>query len=281
MRSSTPRASAISRSCRRRFVRHRAERHRLEAGVVRVAIEPREPFELVGHLDEAGDVAGDHLDGLRVLRRRQAGQAQQRHGGGNRRQRLAPFVRRHAGELPQPFRLLGDGLGVEPDKGLDGLLQQHRRPRDAASRPRRCTRDGRRRQHQADRFVLDEAQQDAAEQLVLAQHLVQGGALLMAQRARARGLCSTTRVLAAIASSSGALQVGADVDDQRRNVIEQAVAREHFVGADRQQVAQAARTSAPASSACSAAMRSAIASEYPVVIMEASTACQTLEADAT
>ena len=36
----------------------------------------------------------------------------------------------------------------------------------------------------------------------------------------------------------GRFEIGADIDDQRRNVIEQAVAREHFVGPDRKQIAQ-------------------------------------------
>ena len=153
-------------------------------------------------------------------------------------ERLPPFVGRHPRELAEPFGLLGDRLRVQADEGFDRLLQQHRDRvmqardhRDASPRARASAPTGSIRPR-------TNAHQDAAEQLILAQHLVERGALLVAQLCRARGPCSTTWRVGGNGLGLGRLQVVADVDDQRRNVIEQAVAREDFIRLDRQQVVE-------------------------------------------
>ncbi len=145
-------------------------------------------------------------------------------------------MRRHPRELPQALGLLGDGRGIERDERLDSLLQQH-------ADGRMKTRDdgdalgGRRRQQEANGLVFNEPREDTAQQLVLAEHLVQRRALLMTQRPQLAGFLHHLRVGGDRLGGRGP-DVVADVDDQRRNVIEQAVARKHFVGADRQQIVE-------------------------------------------
>ncbi len=173
----------------------------------------------------------------------QARQPQQRHGGRNRRQRLPPFVRRHARELAQALGLFGNGLRVQADEGFDRLLQQHAdrvmQPRDHARRTPTAAASAstgsirlRRTASGCRRAAGTRAAPGGATRAVVPQ---------LAELARLfdDGGVGGDRLLL------GRLQVGADVDDQRRNVIEQAVAREHFVGFNRQQVAAGARTIAP------------------------------------
>jgi hypothetical protein len=124
--------------------------------------------------------------------------------------------------------------------------------------------DGAGRDRQLDRFVFHEAHQDAAEQLILPHHLVERCALLVAQLAELARLVHHLRV-GGDRFRFGSLQVAADVDDQRRNVIEQAVAREDSLASTGNR-SWSRENHRAASSACSAARRSAMASENPVVI---------------
>ncbi len=205
MRSSTPRASAISRSCRAASAATARDRHVLQAGIVGVAIDAREPLQLVGHVDEAGDVARDQLDGLRLLRALQPGQPQQRHRGRDRRQRLPPFVRRHARELAQPFGLLGDGLRIQADEGLDGLLQQHA---DRVMQARDHRDAFRRRRRRASTESIRPRRTASGCRRAAGTRAAPGGATRAADGAacRARAPFRPPAVLAAMASSSGAFR---------------------------------------------------------------------------
>jgi hypothetical protein len=73
--------------------------------------------------------------------------------------------------------------------------------------------------------------------LVLAQDLVERRPLLMAQAAELACLVHDLRVRRD-RFLFGRFQILAEIDDQRRNVVEQAVARKDLVGLDRQQIVE-------------------------------------------
>ena len=158
--------------------RHLADRYVLQAGVVGSAVEPGQPLQLVGHFDEAGDVARDQLDGLRLLRRRRPGSrssdtAVEIGASGWRHSCVAMRVNWRNRSACSVMVCVYRPTNVS-------TVSCSSTPTALCSRATTATHSaGRRRQHQPNRFVFDETQQDAAEQLVLAQHLVQRRALLM------------------------------------------------------------------------------------------------------
>jgi hypothetical protein len=87
-------------------------------------------------------------------------------------ERLPPFVRRHPRVLFQPLLLVGDRLRIQPDELFDGRLRQDgdrlvdaRDQGDGVGCRRRCVEPLHLLQH--------ERHQHGAEQLVLAQDLMQ------------------------------------------------------------------------------------------------------------
>jgi nitrogen regulatory protein P-II 2 len=140
------------------------------------------------------------------------------------RERLAPFVCRHACELFEPFALIVNRLRIERDERLDrGLGEDIHR----LMKPRHHQRSLGRRRHDPEALDLlnDERDENSGEDLIFAEHLVEGRALRMTERPEFPGLVQNrgvgrNRIFFRVP------QVGADLDDQRRHMVQQAFRRE-------------------------------------------------------
>jgi hypothetical protein len=151
-------------------------------------------------------------------------------------ERLADFV---ADQHRKTFQLLGlpfNGGRVLGDEGIHGLLLQN------ANAFRDATDDLERlhgvdlRAHLLD-FARHEAFEHDAEQVILAQQLMNRGPLLIAQLAELGGFAHHHRV-GGNRLVVGPADVVRDLRNQLRNVVEQLSTGKHVLGGDRQDRAQ-------------------------------------------
>ena len=165
-----------------------------------------------------------------------SGSAEQVDAEAQRAERLPPFVRRHPRELLEPLVLIRDRLRVERDERFHGRLRQdvHRL---VQARDERDALGRRRYGCEPLHFLQHEGDEHAAQHLVFAQYLVQRRALAVPERAELARLVEN-RGVGGNRAILGVAQILADLDDQRRDVIEQALGREDVAGFDRQQIEQ-------------------------------------------
>ena len=157
--------------------------------------------------------------------------------GGREQQRpdrISQLVARHAVERPDPIVPLLQGCRVLADERINGGTHQ------GANRPRQAPKHletffGGRLQTEPLRLRADEGLEDLFENLVFAQQLMNGCLLLVPEKTELarfvdyRGIRGDFLV-------GGRAQVGRDVRNQQRNVIEKLVRRKHVVQLDGQQL---------------------------------------------
>jgi hypothetical protein len=152
-------------------------------------------------------------------------------------ERLAPFVGGQARELLQSLLLLRDGLHVERDEGFHRRLRQHVDRLIEPGYHQNAVGCGR---HLPEpfHFLEHERDENAAEELVFAQHLMQRRALAVPEGAQLPRFLQDRRIRGD-RFIFGVSKVGTDFENQRRDVIQQTVGRKDVAGLDRQQIQQA------------------------------------------
>lgn len=197
--------------------------------VGRAFVAPRQPgqaFEFAGDVGEPYDVTFERVDqasALEISWRRldDAGEHLQH------AERLANLVADQPREAAQLGGLPLDGFRVRGNEGVDRLPLQHPdRLLSATQHQHGC--GGVRAFGEYRGLSREETLDHFAEQLVLAQQLVHRGALVEAHQTELGGLGHHCGVGGDLVVGRGA-QVGGDVDDQFRNVIEQLVCGEYLV----------------------------------------------------
>jgi hypothetical protein len=149
-----------------------------------------------------------------------------------RAEHVPELVADRAIETIQPHRLVGDRVGVFGDERRGGDLHQHadgaiEPPADLEALDRRdAARIGA-------RFVRDELLERFAEQVVLTQHLMDRRLLAMTQLSELARLVDNHRLGRDVLVGRRG-HVLPDLLDQRRDVIEQEIAREDRVWIDRE-----------------------------------------------
>jgi len=148
-------------------------------------------------------------------------------------ERLPYFVADEPRKSAHLLGLLFNGLRVARDEGVDRLLLQpaHRRRQE----PERAQSIGGGDRRLGDRhFVLEELVQDLAEDLVLAQQLMNGCLLFVAQLAQLGGL-RHDGCIGRDAALRRRLEMAGNLVDQIRDVIQQLVRWKHVAAVDREQ----------------------------------------------